>query len=48
MKVTKLQAQENRERIIKTASMLFHERSCNCVGINGGVILSPSIKSKEH
>lgn len=33
MKVTKAQAQENRERIVKTASVLFRERGYDGVGI---------------
>lgn len=33
MKVTKAQAQENRERIVETASMLFRERGYDGVGV---------------
>ncbi|MCH7422559.1 MULTISPECIES: TetR/AcrR family transcriptional regulator [Shewanella] len=33
MKVTKAQAQENRERIVRTASVLFRERGYDGVGI---------------
>mgnify|MGYP002759386229 FL=1 len=33
MKVTKTQAQENRERIVRTASVLFRERGYDGVGI---------------
>ncbi|ELV8594484.1 TetR/AcrR family transcriptional regulator [Vibrio fluvialis] len=35
MKVTKAQAQENRERIVKTASVLFRERGYDGVGVAG-------------